>query len=117
MPGIQGIGVSLPWAADVAAAVAGNANDRHLPNGAILVIDLKSEILAIGFPQRYIERLGKTVSLASLRPNEQCKVAPEQTYESSMILTSLLINQFTLTTPAFISILLPAFIAISSEAF
>ncbi len=47
--GTQGVGVSTPLAAVVAEAVAGFANDEHIPNVAMLVIGIASLILAAGF--------------------------------------------------------------------
>ena len=46
--GIQGIGVSTPIAAAVAAATVGFAGLIHIPNGMILTIGMWSIILAAG---------------------------------------------------------------------
>lgn len=44
--GIQGIGVSTPKAAAVAAATVGLLKDWHIPNGKILIIGALSIIVA-----------------------------------------------------------------------
>ena len=38
--GMQGMGVSTPRAAEVAAATCGLASDMHIPNGAIFTMGL-----------------------------------------------------------------------------
>ena len=46
--GIQGMGVSTPNAAAVAAATVGFAGEVHMPKGMIFMNGLLSMILAIG---------------------------------------------------------------------
>src|SRR4051812_23409716 len=48
--GTQGMGVSTPSAAAVAAATVGFASDRHIPKGRIFIIGAKSRIFAAGGP-------------------------------------------------------------------
>lgn len=50
MAGIQGIGVSTPIAAAVAAATVGLASELHMPNGSMFTIGLLSMIFASGMP-------------------------------------------------------------------
>ena len=73
------MGVNLPCAAAVAAAVAGNASDRHFPNGAIVYMEMWSEILAAGLPHKKTVRSAWTVNRASLSPQVHRNVAPEHT--------------------------------------
>lgn len=77
--GIQGMGVSTPIAADVAAATVGLASERHSPNGAMLTSGLWSVILAIGLPVRSTVLMGNTVSIDGLMPIEHFSRAVEQT--------------------------------------
>src|ERR1700751_6461041 len=46
--GMQGIGVSTPMAAAVAAATIGFAGDMHMPNGMMLTSGMWSMMLASG---------------------------------------------------------------------
>jgi hypothetical protein len=48
--GMQGIGVSTPSAAAVAAATVGLAGDMHMPNVGMLVIGAQSMMFAAGGP-------------------------------------------------------------------
>jgi hypothetical protein len=48
--GIHGIGVNAPMAAAVADATVGLDIDLHIPKGNILVIGIKSVMLAINLP-------------------------------------------------------------------
>lgn len=48
MLGMQGIGVSTPIAAAVAAATVGLARELHMPNGSMFTIGLLSMIFASG---------------------------------------------------------------------
>jgi hypothetical protein len=50
--GTQGIGVSTPKAAAVAAATVGLAGELHMPNGVMFMIGLLSIIVAIGMEVR-----------------------------------------------------------------
>ena len=65
--GIQGIGVSTPRAAAVAAATIGLAIDWHIPNGGIFNMGIMSITLAAGAPA--ITRLmGRTFSEEGATP-------------------------------------------------
>ena len=81
---MQGMGVSVPRAAAVAAAVGGKAKERHKPNGAKFTIDWWSLMLAWGCLAKYMVRVGNTVNLAGLVPIVHFIIAPEQTYESGI---------------------------------
>jgi hypothetical protein len=48
--GTQGMGVSTPRAAAVAAATVGFVKDWHMPNGGMFAIGLLSMIVAAGGP-------------------------------------------------------------------
>lgn len=65
--GTQGIGVSAPKAAAVAAATVGLAIELHIPNGRILTSGLLSIILAIGMADmtRFI---GRTINVLGAAP-------------------------------------------------
>jgi hypothetical protein len=76
---MQGMGVNVPKAAAVAAAVGGKANERHTPKGAKFTIDMWSLMLACGCPARKTVLEGSTVSLAGLDPMVHLIIAPEQT--------------------------------------
>jgi hypothetical protein len=76
--GMQGIGVSTPSAAAVAAATIGLAGELHIPKGIILTIGLLSIMLAIGIvvSTRFA---GKTINVPGAAPKLHCKAAPPQT--------------------------------------
>ena len=65
---MHGIGVSTPNAADVADATAGLARLMHMPNGAMLIIGLKSMIVAAGWPLVLTRSSGNTVSVDGAMP-------------------------------------------------
>src|SRR5277367_5747386 len=66
--GMQGIGVSTPSAAAVAAATVGLARDMHVPKGMMLVIGIWSMILASGtWPVRTLF-VGSTTSELGAAP-------------------------------------------------
>jgi hypothetical protein len=76
--GIQGIGVSAPMAAAVAAATIGFAMELHIPNGGMFNIGTWSMMLAEGAPD--CTRLaGSTLSVDGAAPNGHFNIAPEQT--------------------------------------
>ena len=76
--GMQGIGVSAPNAAAVAAATVGLANELHMPKGGMLTIGLLSMIFAIGMA--FMTRLiGRTIRLEGAAPKLHCSVAPPHT--------------------------------------
>ena len=64
--GIQGIGVSTPSAAAVAAATVGLAGDMHMPDVGMLVIGAQSMMFAAGglgpplFPRRHVSNVSGT---------------------------------------------------------
>lgn len=69
MAGTQGIGVSTPIAAAVAAATVGLASDWHMPKGLMFTIGAMSMMFAIGiFP--HIGRIPTTVRGDGATPNE-----------------------------------------------
>jgi hypothetical protein len=77
--GIHGIGVSTPIAADVAAATVGFAMLLHIPNGMMLTMGTLSMMFAAGMLPVIILLTGNTTNVLGARPNEHCRVAPEQT--------------------------------------
>jgi len=68
--GTQGIGVSVPHAADVAAATVGLAKDLHMPKEGMFTMGLKSMVVPAGFLSTVTIWLGKTVSGAGTVPIE-----------------------------------------------
>jgi hypothetical protein len=78
--GMQGIGVSTPNAAAVAAATVGFANEVHIPNGKILTMGLLSIIFAAGMLLVRVRLAGKTVNTLGATPKLHIKVAPIQTW-------------------------------------
>jgi len=77
--GTQGIGVSTPRAAAVAAATVGLDIEVHAPNGAMLAIGAKHELFAEGTAGVSIWPLGITTRLAGATPKVHISVAPMQT--------------------------------------
>jgi hypothetical protein len=77
--GIQGIGVSTPRAAAVAAATIGLAMDMHIPNGITFTIGMLSIMLAAGGPPAIVLFVGKIFSVPGARPNVHIVIAPETT--------------------------------------
>ena len=77
--GIQGIGVSTPRAAAVAAATIGLAGDLHMPKGRTLTICLWSMIVAAGLLEVITLLVGKIVSDDGATPIEHCIIAPMHT--------------------------------------
>lgn len=76
--GIQGIGVSTPIAAEVAAATVGFPRHEHIPKGIILTIGLLSMIFARGIEVSVLF-IGKTLKVEGAAPNEQASIAPPHT--------------------------------------
>src|SRR5690349_2886173 len=66
--GTQGIGVSTPRAAAVAAATVGLAIEVQAPNGGTLATGAKAEMLAEGTAGVTIEPVGRTTRLAGATP-------------------------------------------------
>ena len=77
--GIQGIGVSTPRAAAVAAATIGLAGDLHIPKGRTLTIGLWSMIVAAGLFEVITLLVGTTVSDDGAKPIEHFIIAPMHT--------------------------------------
>jgi hypothetical protein len=78
--GIQGIGVSTPIAAEVAAATVGFAGDWHMPNGRMFIKGLLSMILAAGWLDSKTILSGNTTRVEGARPQLHFNIAPLQTY-------------------------------------
>jgi hypothetical protein len=76
--GMQGIGVSTPRAAAVAAATIGLAIDWHIPNGSILSIGLLSMILAKGMAVVTLF-IGSTIKALGATPKLHFRLAPPHT--------------------------------------
>ena len=66
--GIQGIGVSTPRAAAVAAATIGLAGLRHIPNGMMFIIGLLSMMLAAGWLPDITRLSGSTIKALGAKP-------------------------------------------------
>lgn len=87
--GIQGIGVSTPSAAAVAAATVGLAILLHIPNGIIFTNGLLSIIFAIGMLLTRVRLVGSMFSVPGAMPNEHCNNAPVQTPGQLMVIPQL----------------------------
>ena len=77
--GMQGIGVKTPSAAAVADATVGLAIDMHMPKGGMLVIGIKSMMLAAG-AVALTRFTGKTLSAEGAIPKVHIMTAPEVTW-------------------------------------
>src|ERR1700733_7161707 len=77
--GMQGIGVSTPRAAAVAAATVGLAGDVHIPKGMILTIGTWSMMFASGTMLVITLLTGNTTSELGAMPKLHCIIAPMQT--------------------------------------
>lgn len=77
--GMQGIGVSTPIAAAVAAATIGFAGDIHMPNGMIFTRGILSMMLASGISSVSTMFVGNTTSELGAMPIVHIRVAPIQT--------------------------------------
>lgn len=67
--GMQGIGVSTPIAAAVAAATVGLARELHMPKGSMFAIGLLFMIFAIGMEAEVITALdGNTINVDGAAP-------------------------------------------------
>jgi predicted TPR repeat methyltransferase len=78
--GTQGIGVSTPSAAAVAAATVGLDGELHMPNGGILAIGLLSMMVAAGGPSASTLDCGITTSVDGATPNVHWSMAPIATW-------------------------------------
>ena len=74
--GTQGIGVSTPRAAAVAAATIGLASDWHIPNGAMFAPGATSVMVATGLPST-IGRGATTESVDGASPKLHMIIAPD----------------------------------------
>jgi hypothetical protein len=77
--GMQGIGVSTPIAAAVAAATSGFACVWHMPNGATFTMGMMSFTVATGISAADAGPMGKIVSDDGARPWSHRSIAPWQT--------------------------------------
>ena len=77
--GTQGMGVSTPIAAEVAAATSGLASEEHIANGGIFTMGLLSKMLATGTLLVITLFTGKTIKEDGAAPNEQVIMAPMHT--------------------------------------
>ena len=94
---MQGIGVSTPSAAAVAAATIGLDSDMHMPNGGMLAIGLKSKMLATGTPPIIVRFCGVTTNVDGAAPKVHIKGDPITT-GLAMRRTVPLVSTPTLTT-------------------
>ena len=76
--GTQGMGVSTPKAAVVAAATAGLAGDMHIPKVGMFTIGTWSMMLAAGVPMKVL-LVGNTASALGAAPNVQAIMDPAVT--------------------------------------
>jgi hypothetical protein len=76
--GMQGIGVSTPSAAAVAAATVGFAIDWHMPNGMTFFIGILSMIVANGIVETTLFS-GVTIKADGAIPKEHWHIAPPHT--------------------------------------
>jgi hypothetical protein len=74
--GTQGIGVSTPSAAAVAAATVGFARLEHMPNGGTLTPGAVSVTTAAGRPSIVTREMGSETSEDGARPNVHWSIAP-----------------------------------------
>ena len=84
--GIQGMGVSTPKAAEVAAATVGLAGDLHTPKEGMLLIGAKSMVVAAGLLSTMTIWPGRTVRGAGAAPIVHWSKAPVVT-KSAIALT------------------------------
>lgn len=77
--GTQGMGVSTPKAADVAAETVGFDNELHMPNGMMFIIGAKSMMLAAAGPWP-VTFGGMTANFEGAAPKLHFNVAPMLTY-------------------------------------
>lgn len=75
--GMQGMGVSTPRAAVVAAATVGLAREVHMPKGRMFTMGAKSIMLAASGPPAIVGApFGITINELGATPKEHCNVAP-----------------------------------------
>jgi hypothetical protein len=78
--GMQGMGVSTPSAAAVAAATVGLPGQLHIPKGMIFIIGTWSMILAASGPSASTLFFGRTTRVDGATPNVQFIIAPIETW-------------------------------------
>jgi hypothetical protein len=77
--GTQGMGVSTPRAAAVAAATVGFEGELHMPNGGIFTMGALSMMVAAGGPPAITQFAGNTTRLLGATPKLHCIIAPAHT--------------------------------------
>lgn len=77
--GMQGIGVSTPKAADVAAATCGFVIVLHIPKGIMFRIGMLSMIVAAGILEARTLLVGMTFKVDGAIPKGHFNVAPKTT--------------------------------------
>jgi hypothetical protein len=78
--GTQGMGVSTPRAAAVAAATVGLEGELHMPKGKMLTSGALSMMVAAGGPPASTRFVGSTIKLLGATPKLHCIMAPMQTW-------------------------------------
>ena len=84
MAGIQGIGVSTPIAAEVAATTVGLAIDEHIPKGMMFTIGVKSMMFPLCILLRKHVREGVAMNDDGAMPKVHVIIAPVTTYVSAI---------------------------------
>jgi hypothetical protein len=74
--GMQGMGVSTPKAAEVAAATVGFAKLRHIPKGNMFTMGLLSMMFAAGWLLDMTRFIGSTTNALGAKPCEHINCAP-----------------------------------------
>lgn len=77
--GTQGMGVSTPCAAAVAAATVGFDGELQVPKGMMFTIGTWSMIFAAGGPSAITLFFGSTTSVDGAAPKVHCSMAPMET--------------------------------------
>lgn len=77
--GTQGMGVSVPEAAEVAAATWGFAVVLHMPNGEMFCMGTKSFTVAVGIPAPSTICTGRIASEPGASPSLHRSLAPSPT--------------------------------------
>src|SRR5205809_4006679 len=78
--GMQGMGLSTPRAAAVAAATVGLEGELHMPKGKMLTSGALSMMVAAGGPPAITRLAGSTIRLLGATPKLHCIMAPMQTW-------------------------------------
>jgi hypothetical protein len=77
--GMQGMGVSTPIAAAVAAATSGFAGDMHMAKGMIFAMGAKSMIVAAGISDVVIVGADVAIKVLGAMPKVHMSIAPVHT--------------------------------------